>query len=140
MGPTFLILTYRMRKAVKVINLPAGTQRLFRRSLALHGASSQSQWLSAQIRRLILEAKLKFGEDLFAVLTPDEQCLMEVIRSGAAEMQQIIEESLLTEAKVRRVLDELLKRRLIEEKRKGGKTEGARGAVIKMYFVREAKP
>jgi hypothetical protein len=124
-----------MGKAVRVINVPKGTHKLFRRALALAGAGSQSRWLLTQIRRFIREQENKFGEDLFNVLTDEEKDILSIIESGAAELQHIAEESLLPEKQVAKIITDLIDRGFVEERVKGGKTDQARGAKIKLYFV-----
>lgn len=125
-----------MGHAIRILGLSPDTRRLFRRALALSGAGSQSRWISAKIRQLIREQQERHG-DLMQALTEDEHDLIEVIRSGAAEIQHIVVESLLSEKQVEAMLADLIKRGLIEERKKGGKTAQARGAVITMYFVKE---
>ncbi len=119
----------------RISGLPKNTHRLFRRALALSGAGSQSKWLSIQVRRLIREQQEKFGEDLLQVLTLEEKDILDVIASGAAELGQIIEETLQPERRVHQLLNDLIERGYLEVRKKGGKTEQARGAVIRMYFV-----
>lgn len=128
-----------VQRAVQVRHLPKGTHKYFRRALALAGAGSQSKWLLTQIRQFIRQQQERFGEDLFEVLTDEERDLLEIIRSGAAELQHIAEESMLPERRVTAILCDLVERGLVEKRKKGGKTERARGAVIEMYFVKEGK-
>lgn len=125
------------RKAVHVRDLPKQTHEMFARAIELAGAGSQARWLSTQIRLFIREQQERFGADLFAVLTADEQQVLNVIRDGAAELQQIAEETLLTEAKVMKILERLERRKRIEARKKGGKTDAARGAVVTLYFIAE---
>ena len=124
-----------MGDAVRILGLPRRLHRLFRRSLALSGAGSQSQWLSGQVRRLIREQQEIHGDDLLRVLTIEETEIVTVIRSGAAEFPQIVEESMLAESRVRTILDDLVDRGIVQERKKGGKTDGARGAAVKLYFA-----
>jgi hypothetical protein len=126
-----------MGEAVRILGVPKKTHKRFRRALAVAGAGSQSQWLMAQIRRFIREQEGKFGEDLFLVLTDEEKDLLEIIGSGAAELQHIAEESLLPEKQVAKLIADLVDRGFVEERFKGGKTEQARGAKIKLYFVKK---
>lgn len=124
----------RRGTSVRVLGLSKSLQVKYRRAVALSGARSQSQHLLSMIRRAILEAEQKHG-DLLHALTPEEQDVLGVIEAGAAEVSQIAEETLLTVRRVEQVLDELIARGLVELRRKGGKTDGARGAVIKLYFL-----
>ncbi|MBL8186567.1 MAG: MarR family transcriptional regulator [Acidobacteria bacterium] len=128
----------RRGTSVRVLGLSKSLQVKYRRAVALSGARSQSQHLLSMIRRAILEAEQKHG-DLLHALTPEEQDVLGVIEAGAAEVSQIAEETLLTVRRVEQVLDELIGRGLVESRRKGGKTESARGAVIKLYFLAENK-
>jgi hypothetical protein len=130
-------LSPQMGKAVRVLNLPKGTHKLFRRALAIAGAGSQSKWLLTQIRQFVRQQQQKFGEDLFQVLTAEEKDLLEIIASVAAEIQHIAEESMLPEKQVAKIIADLVDRGLVEERAKGGKTDQARGAKIKLYFVKE---
>jgi hypothetical protein len=126
-----------MGQAVRILGVPKTTHKRFRRALALAGAGSQSRWLLTQIRRFIKEQEGKFGEDLFIVLTDEEKDLLEIIASGAAELQHIAEESLLPEKQVAKLVADLVDRGFVEERFKGGKTNQARGARIKMFFVKK---
>lgn len=124
-----------MGESVRILGLPKRLHKLFRRSLALSGAGSQSQWLSGQVRRLIREQQEIHGENLLCVLTVEESEVVAVIRDGAAELQQIVEESMITESRVRAILDDLVERGIVQTRRKGGKTDAARGAAITLYFT-----
>ena len=126
-----------MGQAVRIFGVPKNTHKRFRRALALAGAGSQSKWLLTQIRRFIREQETRFGDDLFNVLTEEEKDILSIVGSGASELQHIAEESLLPEKQVLNLLSELIERGFIEERAKGGKTDQARGAKIKMYFVKE---
>lgn len=128
-----------MSSSVRILGLPKHLHRLFRRSLDLAGAGSQSQFLYSVVRRTIREQQEIHGEDLLRVLTAEEEDLLSVIRSGAAEFPQIVRESLMAERRVRELVNDLVERGIIEERKKGGKTEGARGAAITLYFVSEIK-
>lgn len=122
--------------SVRVLGLSPSLQVKFRRAVALMGRGSQSQFLAASIRRLIQEAEQQHG-NLLTVLTPDEEDVVRAVADGAAELQQIIEETLIAAGKVEKLLTELIGRGILEARKKGGKTEGARGATIKMYFLAE---
>lgn len=126
-----------MKRAVVIKNLPRPLRQRFTRALQLLGAGSQAQWLQIQIRRVIREAEARFGADLFEILTVEEQLVVEVIQDGAAEIQQIIDETFLAEGRVETLLKNLCERGILEERRKGGKTDGARGASLKLYFISE---
>lgn len=120
--------------SVRVLGLPPTLQRKFGRAVALMGQGSQSQFLSSAIRKLILDAEARHG-NLLTVLTPDENDVVRVIHDGAAEFQQIVEETLIAAGKVEKLLNDLIERGILVVRKKGGKTEGARGAVIKMHFL-----
>lgn len=120
--------------SVRVLGLTPALQVKFRRAVQLTGRVSQSQFLSNAIRQLIREAEAAHG-NLLTVLTPDEEEIVRVVRDGAAEFGQIVEETLIAAGKVEKLLTELIDRGILEARKKGGKTEGARGAVIKMYFL-----
>ncbi len=125
------------RQWVYVAGLPRATREQFARALELAGAGSQAKWLATQIRRFIREQQEAFGADLFAVLTSDEQHVLDVVKSGAAELQHIAEESLLPVARVVKILESLERRKRIQARPKGGKTDGARGAVATLYIALE---
>ena len=126
-----------MGQAVRILGVPKSTRKLFRRALALFGAGSQSKWLQSQIRRYIKQAEEKFGEDLLKALTDEEKDILNIIESGAAEIQHIAEESLLPEKQVQKILADLIEMGFVESRLKGGKTDGARGAKITLYFVKK---
>lgn len=120
--------------SVRLLGVPRSLRIKFQRAVALSGAPSQSSFLSSMVRRTVLDAEQRHG-DLLNVLTPEEADIVQVVTSGAAEIQQIIEETLLSAKKVEQLLDGLVERKVLEIRKKGGKTEGARGAVVKLYFV-----
>jgi len=120
--------------SVRLLGVPKSLRIKFQRAVALSGAPSQSSFLSSMVRRTVLDAEQRHG-DLLNVLTPEEADIVQVVTSGAAEIQQIIEETLLSAKKVEQLLDGLVERKVLEIRKKGGKTEGARGAVVKLYFV-----
>lgn len=120
--------------SVRLLGVPKSLRIKFQRAVAFSGARSQSSYLLSVVRRAILDAEQKHG-DLLDVLTPEEADIVQVVTSGAAELQQIIEETLLSAKKVEQLLDGLVERKVLEIRKKGGKTEGARGAVVKLYFV-----
>src|SRR5215813_2649539 len=126
-----------MGQAVRILGVPKSTRKLFRRALALSGAGSQSRWLLTQVRRFIREQQEKFGEDLLTALTEEEKDILSIIESGAAEIQHIAEESLLPENQVLKILTDLIEMGFVESRPKGGKTDGARGAKITLYFVKK---
>jgi DNA-binding MarR family transcriptional regulator len=109
---------------------------LFVRALELAGSGSQSQWLLSQVRRFIREQRERFGEDLFAVLTSEEADVIAVIENGAAEFAQIVQESLVPEARVSKILESLIERNLVVKRFKGA-PDKARGAKVELYFVRQ---
>lgn len=116
--------------------LPPTIRRRFRRFLQLEGVT-QSQWLLSLVRRSIAEKEAQLGSDIFDVLTPDERHIMDVIRDGAAELAQIVAETQLTTTEVEATLEELARRKRIERRKRGGKTDGARGAATTLYFLVE---
>lgn len=125
-------------KAVQFRNLPKPLRIKFARAAEL-SRMSQSQAATFIARRFIREVEEKFG-DLFNVLTPEESDVVAVVRSGAAESQLIAEETgipllRLTNKQKRGILDDMVSRGVLVTRKKGGKTEGARGAVIDLYFV-----
>jgi len=135
-----ILTSQPMNKAVRILGLSKPTHKLFKRALALSGAGSQSKWLDAQVRKFIRAQQERFGPNLFQALTEEEQDIISIIESGAAEIQQIAEESLLHEQRVRQLLADLVERGILEIRKKGGKTAVARGAVIDLYFVVEKYP
>jgi hypothetical protein len=121
---------------LKVFGLPQSIRKKFGRALRLSGAGSQSKWLLVQINRFIRQQELKHG-DLMLAFTADEQWLVEVVASGAAEPQHIAEESGFALVAVERLLADLVERGVIEIRRQGGKTDAARGARRPLYFLTE---
>ena len=124
-----------MRANPRISGLPKNLHKLFRRALQLSGSDSQSQWLLSKIRGLIRQQQDRFGDDLLKYLTDEEREILHAIDSGAAELQHIVEESLLTEKRAQQLICDLIDRGFVEERAKGGKTEQARGAKTKFYFV-----
>src|SRR5688572_68154 len=107
-----------MTKSVRVINLSKPLRRLYVRSLSLNGAGSQAKWIESQIRRYVVETREKFGEDLFSVLTPEEEEIVRVMRLGAWTVSDIVRESMLSEKRVREILDDLIERKMVEARKK----------------------
>lgn len=130
-----------MTKSVRVINLPKPLRRLFVRSLSLHGAGSQAKWIESQIRRYIVEAREKYGDDLFRVLTPEEAEVVRVMERGAWTLADIMRESMLSEKRVREILDDLTERKMVEVTRQGGRSERAKhqGPVTVLYRLVSGK-
>lgn len=124
-----------MPQAASIHGIEKPTRRALIRALKLSGAGSQSSWIRTKIRLAIREAQKQFGGDIFSVLTDEERDILQIVASGAAELQHIAEEALLTESRIKKVLADLMDCGYVEERRKGGKTEQARGAAIKYYFV-----
>lgn len=125
-------------QAVQIRNLPKPLRVKFARASSLSGMS-QSQAAIFIARRFVREAEEKFG-DLFNSPTPAESDVVSAVRSGAAESQLIAEETgipllRLTNKQKRGILDDMVSRGILVTRKKGGKTEGARGAVIDLYFV-----
>lgn len=123
-------------KAVKILGLPKNIRLKFRRAIFFSGARSQSEWLQSKIRKLIREQEAIHG-DLLNALTPEENEILDAIKDGAAEPEQIAEETLLSPAKVAALIESLLERGFIEARKQGGKTEQARGQRRTLYFAVE---
>src|SRR5262245_39814029 len=121
---------------IRIFGLPHRLRSKFARALALSNGGSQSGWLLVQINRLIKQQEAKHG-DLLLALTAEEQWLVEVVASGAAEPQQIAEESGFDAETVNHLLDDLVERGVLEIRPQGGKTDKARGARRPLYFVGE---
>jgi hypothetical protein len=122
--------------SLKIRGLSSQIRKKFSRALRLSGAGSQSQWLHVQINRFIRQVELKHG-DLLLALTVDEQWLVEVVASGAAEPVHIAEETGFALQAVERLLADLVDRDVLEIRRQGGKTDAARGARRPLYFISE---
>ena len=122
--------------SLKVRGLSSQIRKKFSRALRLSGVGSQSQWLLVQINRFIRQQEVKHG-DLLLALTVDEQWLVEVVASGAAEPEHIAAETGFGLASVERLLAELVDRDVLEIRKQGGKTDAARGARRSLYFVSE---
>lgn len=126
-----------MKNYLRIAGLPRQIRRPFRRALQLAGVESQTQWLYMQIRRTIREQQEIHGQDLFQAITIEESEVIRVVRSGAAELPHIIDESMIPPRRVEQILADLVDRGIIEERRRGGKSEAARGATVTMYFVKD---
>ena len=123
-----------MPQAASVYGIPKTQRCLLIRALALEGVS-QSCFIKACIRRTIEEKKKKYGQDLFNVLTDTEAEILEIIASGAAEIQQIAEESFLSVSRGQRIVDTLIDCGYVMKSRRAAKTDMARGAVVAEYRV-----
>lgn len=119
--------------AVRVLGLTDRVRRKLARACALNGVS-QSEALKDLIRDFIQKTQNQFG-DLFTVLTPREQCVLDAVRGGAARVQQVAEETGLTEQQSEKILDELNGRGYLDKRRAIKTTEQARGATVWEYFA-----
>jgi len=126
-----------MTKSVKVLNLSKPLRRLWVRSLQLNGAESQAKWIESAVRRYVAETQEQFGINLFTILTPEESEIVRVVRLGAAEIDQIAEESLIPLSRVKDLLQTLTERCVIEARRRGGKQDRTRGPAVTLYFIKE---
>jgi hypothetical protein len=131
---------FSMNRAASICGVPKHLRRSFLRALALSGAGSQSSWLQAQIRRLILEQQSRFGDDLFKVLTAAEDHVCDILADGGAELQQIMEEGLFSEVQATRIVTSLIDCGYVEVRRRAAKTEMARGASVKTYYLTSKSP
>ncbi len=120
-------------RSVQIRGLSRQLHNEFRRAVALDGCS-MSQWLAGRVRQFVRSQKRKHG-DLFSVLTPEEQDVVETIQDGCAEFDHIVDETLIPARRVECVLADLVQRGIVELREKGGKTDRARGAKITLYFV-----
>lgn len=121
--------------AVRILGLPRDLSRKFTRACEITG-SRRANWLAAQVRKFVLETEARYG-DLFEVFSAEEDLVLRAVASGAAEKEQVAEETHMDLARVVDVLDRLVERRAVYALPKGGKTDKARGARIKLYFVVE---
>lgn len=129
------------KHATEIRYLSPHVRRRFKRAIRLLGKGTQSQWLNVQVRRLIREAEQRLGERYDSdYLTEEERFICEVIEDGAAELAQIVAETHLGENKVRTIVKELIEYGWLEERRKGGKTDSARGASVRLLFLKRPLP
>lgn len=121
---------------LKLFGLPQPVRKKFNRALAISGQGSQAKWLLTSINRFIRQSELKYG-DLNYALTAEEEWIVEVVTSGAAEPDHISEETGFALAAVMRLLADLVDRGVLETRKQGGKTDQARGARRDLYFISE---
>ena len=121
--------------AVRILGLPRDLSRKFTRACEITG-SRRANWLAAQVRKFVLETEARYG-DLFEAFSAEEDLVLRAVASGAAEKEQVAEETHMKLARVVDVLDRLVERRAVYALPKGGKTDRARGARITLYFVVE---
>lgn len=119
--------------AVRVLGLPRDLSRKFARACEITG-SRRASWLAAQIRKFVIDTEARYG-DLFEIFSAEEELVLNVVASGAAEKQHIAEEINMEISKAAEILDRLVERGALLTLSKGGKTDGARGARVKLYFV-----
>src|SRR5262245_47605434 len=130
-----IVLSMGRGRSVQIRGLSAQLHNEFRRAVAIDGCS-QSEWLINKVRQFVRAQRRKYG-DLFSILTPDEQSIIEVIDDGAAEFEHIRDETMIPARRVEQVLAALVERGIVEPRSKGGKTDKARGAKITLYFLSE---
>jgi len=121
-------------RAVEIRGLSKSQHVKLRRAVALSGSRSISQWLSSQVRRLIVEQEARFG-NLLAVLTPDEADVLGAVRAGCCRVLAVAEETHLSLKKAEVILDELAGRGVLRKSRALKTTEQARGATVWEYFL-----
>ena len=119
--------------AIRILGLPRDLSRKFTRACEITG-SRRANWLAAQVRRFVLEVEARHG-DLFDVFTAEENLVLQVVASGAAEKEQVAEELHMDLPTTVEILNRLVERGALVALPKGGKTDRARGAKIKLYFV-----
>lgn len=119
--------------SVRILGLPRDLSRKFTRACEITG-SRKANWLAAQIRTFVMQVEAKHG-DLFEIFSPDEQLVLRLVADGAAEKEHVAEEGHMTIAAAGDLLERLVKRGALVTLPKGGKTEQARGAKIKLYFL-----
>ena len=120
--------------SVRIKGLPKTLNVKFRRAVMLDGGPSVSAWLFRMVRKTILAQEAKHG-DLLHALTPDERDIFDVVRSGANDPEHIAKETMLSQARLASILEDLVARGILEIRKQGGKTEGARGTRRNLYFV-----
>src|SRR5215813_11380100 len=108
MGAGFCSMSY-----LRLFGLNPKTRKKLKRALLLSGGGSQSRWLLTVVNRFIHQQEAKHG-DLLLALTAEEQWIVEVIASGAAEPQQIAEETRFDAETVSRLLEDLVERGVLE--------------------------
>ncbi len=123
------------RKSPQVRYLPTQINANLRRALQLLGYR-QSEWLLSIARQTIQDAKARFGPDLFFALNPDETAVMAAITTGAAELQQIIDETGIMQPRIDAILAQLVESGHLR-KVKRGRTAGQRGAQVDLWLVVE---
>lgn len=121
---------------LRILGLPHKLRTRFERARAVSNAGSQSSWLLIKILRFVREQEAKHG-DLLLALSAEEEWVVEVVASGAAEPQHIAEETGFDAKTLAAILDDLVERGVLEIRAQGGKTERARGARRPLYFVSE---
>ena len=130
--------TQRTRGVSKrILGLSSNVRRELRRALIFDGDFSVSQWLDDQVRHKILNGRASHGNLLKPA--PVEQEIIAAIADGHAEPETIADATLIPLSKVKRLLPGLAEMGYLRTERKGGKTEGARGAVSTLYFLPRGK-
>ena len=107
--------------------------RKFTRACEISGMT-RAGWLASRVRRFVAEIESCHNE-LFDLLTAEEDLLVQIVASGAAEKEHIAAEANMSVSYAVRVLGRLVDRGVLCVLPKGGKTDQARGAKIKLYFV-----
>lgn len=127
--------TMKAYRSPGIRNLPGPIKQNFTRALQLLG-HRQSEWVLAMVRQTIADAKTRFGPDLFFALNPDETAVMATITTGASELQQIIDETGITQPRIDAILAQLVESGHLR-KVKRGRTAGQRGAQVDLWLVVE---
>ncbi len=120
--------------AVRVKGLAGRLHKKWARACALNG-ESQSEALANLIEGYVVNAQTEFGSDLFNTLTPREKRVRDAVRSGACRVQQVAEETGMSESRAEEILDDLNARGYLDKRRAIKATEQARGATVWEYFL-----
>jgi len=121
---------------LKIFGLPSQTRKKLNRALKLRGLGSQSKWLLTMVNRVIVETEREHG-NLLLVLTAEEQWVVDTVSNGAAELEQVAEETQLPLVRAEAILADLLDRNVLETRPQGAASEKSRGARRTLYFVSE---
>src|SRR5262245_36447882 len=119
---------------IRILGLPQKLRSKFDRAIQLGNGGTKSSWMLVQILRYIRQQEVKHG-DLLLALNAEEHWLVEVVADGAAEPQQIAQETGFDAGTVENLLAELVERGVLEIRPQGGKTEKARGARRPLYVL-----
>lgn len=110
----------------------------FKRAAQLRGLSMNGL-VAAYMRKVIREERRRHPQT-FELLTEDQEVIIEAMEEGNHELQEIAEYCDMPIETARETLDDLIRRKMVVVRPKGGRIDSSRGAAkIDLFFLTSQK-